>query len=167
LKIFSNTRDITNTLTRRIKNMRFRLTKKHNQISITNLRDRKQVVSQPVHKSYIIQSEAVIYLDDVGTENLILLVILKSHILLVWQESEAGESFLIFSHVSWATEIHEARILQAPVYHIEVGVGDVPRRLAHEEKASEVTHLALGPLILLGAGGVVAGKVEVAEGSTR
>jgi hypothetical protein len=38
----------------------------------------------------------------------------------------------------------------------------VPRRLAHEAKAGEVAHLALGPLILLGAG-----EVEVAEGCTR
>jgi hypothetical protein len=42
----------------------------------------------------------------------------------------------------------------------------VPRQLAHEAKAGEVTRLALGPLILLGAGGVVAGDVEVAEGYT-
>jgi hypothetical protein len=37
----------------------------------------------------------------------------------------------------------------------------VPRRLAHEAEAGEVTHLALGPLILLRARGVVA------EGYTR
>jgi hypothetical protein len=43
----------------------------------------------------------------------------------------------------------------------------VSRRLAHEAKAGEVARLALGPLILLRAGGVVAGEVEVAEGSTR
>jgi hypothetical protein len=43
----------------------------------------------------------------------------------------------------------------------------VPRRLAHEAKAGEVTPLALGPLILLGAGGVIAGEVKVAEGCTR
>jgi hypothetical protein len=43
----------------------------------------------------------------------------------------------------------------------------VPRRLAHETKAGEVTRLALGPLILLGAGGVVTGEVEVTEGGTR
>jgi hypothetical protein len=43
----------------------------------------------------------------------------------------------------------------------------VPRRLAHETKAGEVARLALGLLILLGAGGVVAGEVEVAEGCTR
>jgi hypothetical protein len=43
----------------------------------------------------------------------------------------------------------------------------VPRRLAHEAKASEVARLALEPLILLGAGGVVTGEVEVAEGGTR
>jgi hypothetical protein len=33
--------------------------------------------------------------------------------------------------------------------------------------AGEVACLALGPLILLGAGGVITGEVEVAEGSTR
>jgi anti-anti-sigma regulatory factor len=73
----------TNTLAIRIKNMRIRLVKKHTQISTNKLRDRKQVVSQPIHKSVIIQGEAVIYLDDAGTKHLILLVIPKSHILLV------------------------------------------------------------------------------------
>jgi hypothetical protein len=43
----------------------------------------------------------------------------------------------------------------------------VPRRLAHEAKADEVACLALGPLILLGARGVIAGEVEVAEGGTH
>jgi hypothetical protein len=43
----------------------------------------------------------------------------------------------------------------------------VPRRLAHEAKAGEVARLALGPLIILGARGVIAGEVEVAEGGTR
>jgi uncharacterized membrane protein YoaK (UPF0700 family) len=43
----------------------------------------------------------------------------------------------------------------------------VSRQLAQEAKASEVIRLALGPLILLGAGGVIAGEVEVAEGCTR
>jgi hypothetical protein len=76
-------RDATNTLARRIKNMGIRLAKKHTQFSITKLRDRKQVVSQPVHKSNIIQGEAVIYLDDAGIEDLTLLVIPKSHILLM------------------------------------------------------------------------------------
>jgi hypothetical protein len=42
----------------------------------------------------------------------------------------------------------------------------VSQRLAHEAKAGEVACLALGHLILLSAGGVVAGEVEVAEGST-
>jgi hypothetical protein len=37
----------------------------------------------------------------------------------------------------------------------------------HEAKAGEVARLALGPLILLGAEGVVAGEVEVAEDCTR
>jgi hypothetical protein len=40
------------------------------------------------------------------------------------------------------------------------------QRLAHEAKAGEVTCLALGLLILLGDGGVIAGEVEVAKGST-
>jgi hypothetical protein len=43
----------------------------------------------------------------------------------------------------------------------------VSRSFAHEAKAGEVARLALGPLILLGAGGVVTGEVEVAEGGTR
>jgi hypothetical protein len=43
----------------------------------------------------------------------------------------------------------------------------VPRWLAHEAKTGEVTRLALGPLILLGAGGVVTGEVKVTECSTR
>jgi hypothetical protein len=77
-----NTRDATNTLAGRIKDMRIRLAKNHTQ-SITKLRDRKQVVSQPVHKSDIIQGEAVIYLDDASPKDLTLLVIPKSHILLV------------------------------------------------------------------------------------
>jgi hypothetical protein len=34
-------------------------------------------------------------------------------------------------------------------------------------KAGEVACLALGPLILLGAGGVITGEVEVTEGSTH
>jgi hypothetical protein len=83
LENISNAKDSRNTLARRIKNMRIRLAKKHTQISITKLRDRKQVLSQPIHKSDIIQGEAVIYLDDAGTEHLALLVIHKSHILLV------------------------------------------------------------------------------------
>jgi uncharacterized membrane protein YoaK (UPF0700 family) len=43
----------------------------------------------------------------------------------------------------------------------------VSRRFSHEAKASEVAHLMLGPLILLRAGGVITGEVEVAEGGTR
>jgi hypothetical protein len=60
-----------------------RYAKKHTQISITKLRDRKQVISQPIHKSDIIQGETVIYLDDAGTKHLTLLVVPKSDILLV------------------------------------------------------------------------------------
>jgi hypothetical protein len=37
----------------------------------------------------------------------------------------------------------------------------------HEAKSGEVAHLALGPLILLGAGGIVAREVEVTEGGTH
>jgi hypothetical protein len=43
LENISNARDAKNTLARRIKNMRIRLTKHHTQISITKLRDKKQV----------------------------------------------------------------------------------------------------------------------------
>jgi hypothetical protein len=53
------------------------------QISIHKLRDRKQVVSQPIHKSDIIQGEVIIYLDDTGTRHLTFLIISKSHILLM------------------------------------------------------------------------------------
>jgi hypothetical protein len=52
------------------------------------------------------------------------------------------------------------------ITYIGVRVGDVPRWLAHEAKAGEVAHLALGPLIVLGAGGVITGEVEVTEGCT-
>jgi hypothetical protein len=58
-----NARDATNMLARRIKNMRIRLVKKHIEININKLRDRKHVISQPIHKSDIIQGEAVIYLE--------------------------------------------------------------------------------------------------------
>jgi hypothetical protein len=53
------------------------------------------------------------------------------------------------------------------ITYIRVEVRDVPRWLTHEAKAGEVARLALGPLILLGAGGVTAGEVEVAEGGTH
>jgi hypothetical protein len=43
----------------------------------------------------------------------------------------------------------------------------VPRRLAHEAKAGEVVRLALGPLIVLRAGGVIAEEVEVTNGCTH
>jgi hypothetical protein len=71
LKNISNVRDATNTLARRIKNMQIKFVKKHTKISITKPRDRKQVVTQPIHKSDIIQGEAIIYLDDIGIENLL------------------------------------------------------------------------------------------------
>jgi hypothetical protein len=57
--------------------------KKYTQININKLRDRKQVVSQPIHKSDIIQGEVIIYLDNASTKHFTLLVIPKSHILLV------------------------------------------------------------------------------------
>jgi hypothetical protein len=43
----------------------------------------------------------------------------------------------------------------------------VSRSFVHEAKAGEVVRLALGHLILLRAGGVITGEVEVAEGGTR
>jgi hypothetical protein len=77
-----------------------RFVKKHIQISINKLRDRKQIIPELVHKSDIIQGEAAIYLDNASTEHLTLLVIPKSHILLVWQGSKVGEPFLVSGHVS-------------------------------------------------------------------
>jgi hypothetical protein len=53
------------------------------------------------------------------------------------------------------------------ITYIRIRVGDVSRRFAHEAKAGEVACLVLGLLILLWAGGAVAGEDEVAEGSTR
>jgi hypothetical protein len=53
------------------------------------------------------------------------------------------------------------------ITYIRVRVGDVSWWLAHEAKVGEVTCLALGPLILLWAGGLIAGEVEVTEGGTR
>jgi hypothetical protein len=53
------------------------------------------------------------------------------------------------------------------ITYIRVRHGDVPRWLAHEAKTGEVTRLALGALILLRVGGVIAGEVEVVEGGTR
>jgi hypothetical protein len=153
LKNISNARDATNTLARSIKNIRIRLEKEYSQISITKLRDRKQVVSQPIHKSNIIQSEAVIYLNNAGTEHHTLLVTPKSHILLVWQGSEAGEPFLIFGHVSWATRIHEPRILQASIHHLHrtrkgrwlsAGVSEINlRNLAHNHATRRSLHSPL------------------------
>jgi hypothetical protein len=57
--------------------------KENIQISIDKLRDREQIILELIHKSDIIQGEVVIYLDDAGTKQLTLLVIPKSHILLV------------------------------------------------------------------------------------
>jgi hypothetical protein len=76
-------RDAIHTFARRIKNLRIQFVKKHTQISINKLRDKKQIVSQPIHKSDIIHGEEVIYLDDAGIEHFTFLVILKSHTLLL------------------------------------------------------------------------------------
>jgi hypothetical protein len=82
LKDFFEVRNATNTLARRIKNLRIIHAKKNIQISIDKLRDREQIISELIHKSDIIQGEVVIYVDDTGTEHVTLLVIPKSHILL-------------------------------------------------------------------------------------
>jgi hypothetical protein len=60
LNDFANTRDATNMLARRVKNIRIRFAKKHVQISINKLRDKKKIVSQFIHKSDIIQGEEII-----------------------------------------------------------------------------------------------------------
>jgi hypothetical protein len=83
LKDFFDVRNTGNKLARRIKNLRTRLAKENIQINIDKQRDIEHIIPELVHKSDIIQGEVVIYLDDVGTEHLILLAILKSHILLV------------------------------------------------------------------------------------
>jgi hypothetical protein len=83
LKDFSKVRNDTNKLDRRMKNLRARLVKENTQISIDQLRDRKQIILELVHKSDIIQGKIVIYLDDVSIEHFTFLVIPKSHILIV------------------------------------------------------------------------------------
>jgi hypothetical protein len=118
LKEFSKARNATNKIARRIKNLKTRLAKENIQISIDQLRDRKQIIHELVHKNDIIQGEVVIYLDDACTKNLTLLVIPKSHILLVCQGSETGEPFLVSDHLSLATGIHEPLVLQASVHHL-------------------------------------------------
>jgi hypothetical protein len=67
----------------RIKHFRTRFVKENIQISINKLRDRQQIISQFLHKCDIFQGEVVVYIDDVGTKHFALLVILKSHILLL------------------------------------------------------------------------------------
>jgi hypothetical protein len=83
LKDFFKARNATNKFARKVKNLRTKLAKENIQISIDQLRDRKQIIPELVHKSNIILGEIVIYLDDVGIEHLTLLVIPKSYILLV------------------------------------------------------------------------------------
>jgi hypothetical protein len=68
LKI-ANARNTTNKIARRVKNSRARFVKKHIQISINKLRDRRQIIPQFFHKSDIIQGEVVIYLGDAGTKH--------------------------------------------------------------------------------------------------
>jgi hypothetical protein len=63
--------------------MRPGFVKKHIQISIDKLSDREQIIPKLVHKSNIIQDEIVIYLDDASNKHPTLLVIPKSHILIV------------------------------------------------------------------------------------
>jgi hypothetical protein len=53
LKDIANMRDVTNTLARRVKNMRIRFAKKYLQISISKLRDRKQIVRNQVVSSLV------------------------------------------------------------------------------------------------------------------
>jgi hypothetical protein len=84
LKDISDPRNTVNQIASWIKNSRIRLSQKHMQIIIHKLRDREQVVSQPIHKSGIIQ----------GTKQLTFLIIPKSHILLMWQGVRLKNHFL-------------------------------------------------------------------------
>jgi predicted translin family RNA/ssDNA-binding protein len=54
LEDFSEVRNATNKLARRIKNLWTRLAKESFQISIDKLRDREQIIPKLVHKSDII-----------------------------------------------------------------------------------------------------------------
>jgi hypothetical protein len=99
LKDLSNVRNTTKKIIRRVKNSCDRFVKKHIQISINKLRDGKKIVPKFIHKSDIIQGEMTIYFNDVSTKHLSLLVIPKSHILLVSQGNEAGEPFLVSGHM--------------------------------------------------------------------
>jgi hypothetical protein len=65
LKDFSEVRNTTNKLARRIKNLQTRLAKENIQININQLTNRVQIIPELVHKSDIIQGEVVMYLDDV------------------------------------------------------------------------------------------------------
>jgi hypothetical protein len=118
LKNLPNARNTTNKVTTRIKHFRTRFAKEDVQISINKLRDRQQIISQFLHKCDVFLVEVVVYLDDAGTKNFTLLVIPKSHIVLMWKGNEAGKSFLITGHVSWAIEGHQPLILQASVHHL-------------------------------------------------
>jgi hypothetical protein len=82
-KNLPNARNATTKIARVNKNTRIKFLKKHIQINIDKLRDRKQIIPELIHKSDIIQGEVVIYLDDAGTNHFTFLVIPKSNILLV------------------------------------------------------------------------------------
>jgi hypothetical protein len=73
----------TNKVTTRIKHFRTRFAKEDVQISINKLRDRQEIISQFLHKCDAFLVEVVVYLDDAGTKNFTLLVIPKSHIVLM------------------------------------------------------------------------------------
>jgi hypothetical protein len=53
------------------------------EIPQTRLRGRQQIIPQFIQKCDVFQGEVVVYLDDVGIKHLTLLVIPKSHILLM------------------------------------------------------------------------------------
>jgi hypothetical protein len=56
------------------------------------------LVDEPLPE--VVPSQVVIYLDDTSTKHLTLLVIPKSHILLLLLGSEVREPFLLSGHVS-------------------------------------------------------------------
>jgi hypothetical protein len=86
--------------------------------------------------------------------------------LFVFMKNVAKQLVLISKGILKLDDSHRKTLRGWIITYIRVGVRDVSRRLAHEAKAGEVACLALGLLILLWAGGVIAGEVEVTEGST-
>jgi hypothetical protein len=89
--------------------------------------------------------------------------------LLVLKKNLAKQLVLVTKGILKLNDSQRKTIRRYIITYIRVGVRvrDVSQRLAHEAKAGEVTLLVLDLLILLWAGGVITGKANVTQGSTR